>query len=30
VEDRAYEGSIENRKAALIQSARFLRNFVTG
>jgi sugar phosphate isomerase/epimerase len=30
VEDRAYEGSLENRKAALVQSARFLRNFMAG
>lgn len=30
VEDRAYEGSLENRQAALHQSARFLRNFMTG
>jgi sugar phosphate isomerase/epimerase len=29
VEDRAYEGSIERRKAALRQSARYLRNFLT-
>jgi sugar phosphate isomerase/epimerase len=28
VEDRAYEGSLEDRKAALRQSYRFLRNFV--
>lgn len=28
VEDRAYEGSLEDRKRALIQSGRFLRNFV--
>ncbi len=28
VEDRAYEGSLESRKAALRQSARFLRNFI--
>jgi sugar phosphate isomerase/epimerase len=27
VEDRAYEGSIENRKAALTQSGRYLRQF---
>ena len=27
VEDRAYEGSIENRKASLIQSGRYLRQF---
>ncbi len=28
VEDRAYEGSLERRKAALIQSARFLRQYM--
>ncbi|NOX53635.1 MAG: sugar phosphate isomerase/epimerase, partial [Planctomycetes bacterium] len=28
VEDRAYEGSLASRQAALRQSARFLRNFV--
>lgn len=28
VEDRAYEGSLENRKAALRQSARYLRQFL--
>ena len=28
VEDRAYEGAIEKRKAALIQSGRYLRQFV--
>jgi sugar phosphate isomerase/epimerase len=28
VEDRAYEGSLESRKAALRQSAVFLRNFI--
>ena len=28
VEDRAYEGSVESRKAALRQSAVFLRNFI--
>jgi sugar phosphate isomerase/epimerase len=28
-EDRAYEGSLDNRKAALVQSARFLRSFVS-
>jgi sugar phosphate isomerase/epimerase len=28
VEDRAYEGSLEDRKRSLIQSGRFLRNFV--
>lgn len=28
VEDRAYEGSLENRKAALYQSCRYLRQFV--
>lgn len=28
VEDRAYEGSLENRKASLVQSYRYLRNFL--
>jgi sugar phosphate isomerase/epimerase len=28
VEDRSYEGPVENRKASLIQSARFLRQFI--
>ncbi|MBN2450638.1 MAG: sugar phosphate isomerase/epimerase, partial [Lentisphaeria bacterium] len=28
VEDRAYEGSLESRQAALRQSARYLRQFV--
>jgi sugar phosphate isomerase/epimerase len=28
VEDRAYEGSLEDRKRSLIQSARYLRNWV--
>ncbi len=28
VEDRAYEGSIENRKASLIQSGRYLSQFI--
>lgn len=28
VEDRAYEGSLEDRKAALVQSHRYLRNFI--
>ncbi|MEQ8791906.1 MAG: sugar phosphate isomerase/epimerase [Pirellulaceae bacterium] len=28
VEDRAYEGSLESRKAALWQSAKYLRNFL--
>jgi sugar phosphate isomerase/epimerase len=28
VEDRSYEGSIENRKASLVQSARYLRQFI--
>ncbi len=28
VEDRAYEGSLEDRKRALIQSKRFLENFI--
>ena len=27
-EDRAYEGTLERRKAALVQSARYLRNFM--
>jgi len=30
VEDRTYEGSIENRMAALKQSARYLRQFIEG
>jgi sugar phosphate isomerase/epimerase len=30
VEDRAYEGSIEKRKASLIQSQRYLSQFVEG
>ena len=29
VEDRAYEGSLASRKAALVQSARYLRQFMT-
>lgn len=28
VEDRAYEGSLDNRKSALRQSGRYLRNFI--
>ena len=28
VEDRNYEGSLENRKAALVQSARYLKQFI--
>jgi len=28
VEDRAYEGSLERRKASLVQSARYLRNYM--
>jgi sugar phosphate isomerase/epimerase len=28
VEDRAYEKTFEDRKRSLLQSARFLRNFV--
>jgi sugar phosphate isomerase/epimerase len=28
-EDRAYEGSLASRKAALTQSARFLRGFIS-
>jgi sugar phosphate isomerase/epimerase len=27
-EDRAYEASLESRKAALVQSGRFLKNFM--
>ena len=30
VEDRAYEGSLDLRKAALIQSGRYLRQFISG
>jgi hypothetical protein len=30
VEDRAYEGSLELRKASLRQSARYLRQFLPG
>jgi sugar phosphate isomerase/epimerase len=30
VEDRAYEGSLARRKAALVQSARYLRGFMSG
>ena len=30
VEDRAYEGSLNNRKASLVQSHTFLRNFIVG
>jgi len=30
VEDRTYEGSVENRKTALRQSERYLRQFVSG
>jgi len=30
VEDRAYEESLETRKAALRQSARYLRQFLPG
>ncbi len=30
VEDRAYEGSLEDRKASLRQSHTFLRNFIPG
>ncbi len=30
VEDRAYEGSLASRQAALVQSARFLRQFMEG
>jgi len=29
VEDRAYEGSLARRKAALVQSARYLRGFMS-
>jgi sugar phosphate isomerase/epimerase len=28
VEDRAYEGSLEDRKASLVQSHTFLRNYI--
>jgi sugar phosphate isomerase/epimerase len=28
VEDRAYEGSLADRKRALVQSARYLRNYM--
>jgi sugar phosphate isomerase/epimerase len=28
VEDRAYEGSLENRQASLVQSGRYLKNFM--
>jgi hypothetical protein len=28
VEDRAYEGDLELRKASLIQSGRYLKNFI--
>ena len=28
VEDRSYEGSVENRKASLVQSGRYLRQFI--
>lgn len=28
VEDRAYEGSLDQRRAALVQSCRYLRNFI--
>lgn len=30
VEDRAYEGSLDNRKASLVQSHTYLRNFIVG
>jgi sugar phosphate isomerase/epimerase len=30
VEDRAYEGSLENRKRALLQSSTYLRQFIAG
>jgi sugar phosphate isomerase/epimerase len=30
VEDRAYEGSLDKRKASILQSRNFLRQFVTG
>ena len=30
VEDRAYEGSLDNREASLVQSHTFLRNFIVG
>lgn len=29
VEDRAYEGSLEDRKRSLVQSCRFLRNYIS-
>jgi sugar phosphate isomerase/epimerase len=29
VEDRAYEGSLDKRKASLAQSARYLRQFIS-
>jgi len=29
VEDRAYEGSLERRKASLVQSARYLRQYIS-
>jgi hypothetical protein len=29
VEDRAYEGNLEDRKRSLVQSGRFLRNYVS-
>jgi len=28
VEDRAFEGSLEKRKASLIQSSRYLRQYI--
>lgn len=28
VEDRAYEGSLENRKASVVQSGRYLKNYI--
>jgi len=29
VEDRAYEGSLEDRKRSLVQSKRFLENYMS-
>ena len=30
VEDRAYEGALENRKASLVQSGAYLRQYIAG
>jgi hypothetical protein len=30
VEDRTYEGPLEKRKSALLQSGRYLRQFIAG